>query len=120
MDFATNFQRICDERGTSPTRVCTELGLSTNKVSLWKKGGMPKADVLIKISQHLDCDIFDFFEGSEEIVPPPKEVANVEFALDEDEKDIIRLFRTLSRKQKHAFMMQAYAYEEAMLKGEEE
>lgn len=120
MDFATNFKRICDEKGTSPTRILVELGLSTNKLSLWSKGGMPKADVLIKIAQKLDCDIFDFFEGNEEIVPPQKEIANVEFALDEDEKDIIRLFRTLSRKQKHAFMMQAYEYEETILQDKEE
>ena len=118
MDFATNFQRICDERGTSLTRVCTELGLSTNKVSLWKKGGMPKADVLIKIAQHLNCDIFDFFEGNDEIVPPQKTNINVEFALDEDEQDIIRLFRMLDRKQKHEFMAKAYAYEALMLKEE--
>lgn len=61
MDFATNFRRICQEKGTSPTRVCTELGLSTNKVSLWNKGGIPKGDVLIKLAQKLECSVMDFF-----------------------------------------------------------
>lgn len=120
MDFATNFRRICEERGTSPTKVVLELGLSSNKVARWNKGSLPKADVLIKLAQKLDCDIFDFFEGDEDIVPPRKEITTVEFALDEDEKDIIRLFRMLDRKQKHEFMSKAYAFEETMLKDKEE
>ena len=119
MDFATNFKRICEERGTSPTRVVLELGLSSNKIARWNKGGMPRADVLIKLAQKLDCDIFDFFEGEEDIVPLPKASTNVEFALDDDERDIIRLFRTLDRKQKHEFMSAAYRYEETMLNKKE-
>lgn len=112
MDFATNLRRICQEKGTSPTKLCIELGLSTNKVSLWNKGGLPKRDVLIKLAQKLDCSVMDFFADEEALI------SKTEFALDEDEKDIIRLFRMLDRKQKHAFMSKAYAFEETMLKGE--
>lgn len=111
MDFATNFKRICQEQNTTPTRVCIELGLSTNKVSLWNKGGIPKGDVLVRLAQHLGCTVMDFF--ADEI-----DLQKVEFALDEDEKDIIRLFRMLDRKQKHEFMAKAYAYEALMLKEE--
>ena len=112
MDFATNFGRICQERGTSPTRVCLELGLSTNKVTLWNKGGIPKGDVLIKLARYLECSVMDFF--ADEI-----DLQNTEFALDEDEKDIIRLFRMLDRKQKHEFMSKVYWYEETMLADKE-
>ena len=115
MSFATNFKRICTEKGTSPTRVCLDIGLSSSKVNLWNKGSVPKGDVMVKLAQHLGCTVMDFFDDDEK----PGVVSNVEFALDEDEKDIIRLFRMLDRKQKHAFMMQAYAYEETMLKDEE-
>lgn len=114
MDFATNLRRICDEKGTTPTRLCKELGLSTNKVSLWNKGGIPKADVMVKLAKHLDCSVMDFFADENDLV-----VSKVEFALDDDEKDIIRLFRLLDRKQKHEFMSAAYRYEETMLKNEE-
>lgn len=113
MDFATNFRRICEEKGTSPTRVCTELGLSTNKVSLWNKGGLPKADVMRRLAEHLGCSVMDFFADEEDLVP------KVEFALDEDEKDIIRLFRKLSRRDKHEFMAKIYWYGE-QLEHEEE
>lgn len=112
MDFATNLRRICQERGTSPTKLCIELGLSTNKVSLWNKGGLPKPEVLVKLAQKLDCSVMDFFADEEDLIP------KTEFALDEDEKDIIRLFRMLDRKQKHEFMSKAYAFEALMLKEE--
>lgn len=110
MDFATNLKRICEERGTTPTQVCKALGLSTNKVSLWNKGGIPKANIMVKIADHLNCHVMDFFADEKDLIP------KVEFALDEDEKDIIRLFRMLDRKQKHEFMAKAYAYELSMLK----
>lgn len=110
MDFATNFKRICNERGTTPTRVCLELGLSSSKVNLWNKGGIPKGDVMVRLAQKLECTVMDFFADEQDII------AKTEFALDEDEKDIIRLFRMLDRKQKHEFMSKAYAYEALMLK----
>lgn len=118
MDFATNFKRICKERGTSPTRVCLDIGLSSSKVNLWNNGAMPKADVLIKLARKLECDIFDFFEGEEEIDALRPSVSNVEFALDDDEKDIINLYRKLSRKEKHEFMAKIYWYENKMLEEE--
>ena len=112
MDFATNFKRICTEKGTSPTRVCLDLGLSSNKVNLWNNGGLPKADVLVKLAERLECSVMDFFADEKDLV-------RVNFELDDDEKDIIRLFRTLSRKEKHEFMSKAYTYEATMLNNEE-
>lgn len=112
MDFATNLKRICTEKGTTPTRLCIELNLSTNKVSLWNKGGLPKPEVLTKLAEKLDCRVMDFFADEEDLIP------RTEFALDDDERDVIRLFRMLDRKQKHEFMSKAYAFEALMLKEE--
>ena len=117
MSFATNFKRICKEKGTSPTRVCLDIGLSSSKVNLWNKGGIPKGDVMVRLAEHLGCTVMDFF--NDENVPLTPAVSNTEFALDEDERDIIRLFRLLDRKQKHEFMSAAYRFEETMLKKEE-
>lgn len=116
MDFATNFKRICQEKGTSPTRVVLELGLSSNKVARWNKGAIPKGDVMVKLAEKLECQVMDFFADEEDLLA--SKTQNVEFALDDDEKDIIRLFRMLDRKQKHEFMTKAYAYEALMLKEE--
>lgn len=116
MDFATNLKRICQEKNTTPTKLCVDLGLSTNKVSLWNKGGLPKPAVLVKLAEKLECRVMDFFVDEDDVLSHNTVDLTVEFALDEDEKDIIRLFRMLDRKQKHEFMTKAYAYEEAMLK----
>ena len=113
MDFATNFKRICNEKGTSPTRVCLDLGLSSNKVNLWNNGGLPKADVLVKLAESLGCSVMDFFADEDEALN------RAEYVLDDDEKDIIRLFRMLSRKERHEFMSKAYTYEATMIKNEE-
>ena len=111
MDFATNFKRLCEERGTSPTRVCLDIGLSSSKVNLWNKGSVPKGDVLVKLAEKLECNIMEFFDdGTGKYA--------TEFALDEDERDIIRLYRTLDRKTKHEFMAQAYLYEKSLHEGE--
>ena len=114
MDFATNFKRICNEKGTSPTRVCLDLGLSSNKVNLWNNGSLPKPEVLARLAEKLDCKVMDFFADDEE------EIENNGLELDEDEIDIIRLFRTLSRKEKHEFMSKAYTYEMTMLSRKDE
>lgn len=113
MDFATNFRRICAERGTSPTRVVLELGLSSNKVNRWNNGAIPKGDVMVKLAEKLDCSVMDFFADEDELI------SKTEFALDEDEKDIIRLFRMLDRQQKHVFMSKAYAFEQSLIGDEE-
>jgi transcriptional regulator with XRE-family HTH domain len=111
MSFATNFKRICDERGTSPTRVCLDLGLSSSKVNLWNNGAMPKADVVVKLAKKLECSVMDFFEEESDITN------RVEYALDEDEKDIIRAFRMLSRQQKHETMARVYSFEKSLTFG---
>lgn len=103
MVFSDNFNRICREKGTTATAVVKELGVSPSKVTLWNNGSLPKQEMLVKLARHLDCYVMDFF--AEDDIP------KVEFALDEDERDVLRLFRMLSRKEKHEFMSKAYDYE---------
>ena len=112
MDFATNFRRICNEKGTSPTRVVLEMGLSSNKVNRWNNGSLPKADVLVMLAEKLECSVMDFFADENDI-------AKAEFALDEDEKEIIALYRKLNRKEKHEFMVKIYWYDEKLTEREE-
>ena len=111
MDFATNFKRICTEKNTSPTRVCSELGLSSSKVNLWNNGSLPKQDMLVRLAQHLDCSVMDFFADEQHLL----HTSDSSNELDADEREVIRLFRTLSLKEKHKFMAQAYVYEEETL-----
>ncbi|MDE6500716.1 MAG: helix-turn-helix domain-containing protein [Ruminococcus sp.] len=53
--FWNNFYNICQAKGTTPNAVCKKLELSNAIATHWKNGTMPKADVLIKISELLEC-----------------------------------------------------------------
>lgn len=103
MLFGENLNRICKAKHTTPTAICKELGLSTSKVSAWNNGSLPKQEVMLQIAKQLGCSVMDFFADEEDLVAV--------VPADEDEKDILRTFRTLSRKQKHEFMAMVYEYE---------
>ncbi len=104
MDFARNLKHICKKNGTNPTSVCKELGLSTSKVSLWNNGSLPKQEILIKLANQLNCKVMDFFADdlSEDIIQEKNE----------DEQDILRIYRGLERKDKHRFMTMVYDFEQ--------
>ncbi len=68
-----------------------------------KKGSIPKETDLIALAKELDCSVMDFF-ADEEDIPPVK-------PRDEDEEDILRIYRGLSRRAKHEFMSMVYEFE---------
>lgn len=53
--FWNNFYNICKAKGTTPNAVCKKLELSNAIATHWKSGTMPKADVLVKIAELLEC-----------------------------------------------------------------
>lgn len=53
--FWNNFYSICKMKGTTPNAICKEIGLSNSVATNWKNGTMPKADVLVKIAELLEC-----------------------------------------------------------------
>lgn len=62
---------------------------------MWNKGSLPKQEMLLRLAQKLNCSVKDFFADEEDLQKEPKE--------DDDEKDILRIYRSLSRRQKHEF-----------------
>ncbi len=74
------------------TAVLKELGLSTGSTGSWKKGQLPKGDILLKISQHLDTSIDYIVTG--------------EFRSDltDDEKELIEAYRSAPEKAKYKIL----------------
>lgn len=104
MTFKENINRICAERGTNLTAVITKVkGFSSMTTAINKKGSIPKETDLIALARELDCSVMDFF-ADEEDIPPVK-------PRDEDEEDILRIYRGLSRRAKHEFMSMVYEFE---------
>lgn len=104
MTFKENLNRICRERGTKLTPVLKDLGYSTSKATAINNGQIPKEDTLLELAKYLHCSVMDFFADEEDLEPQ-------ENAHDEDENDILRVYRSLSRRAKHEFMSMVYEFE---------
>ena len=111
MKFHENLKRICNERGTTPTALLKRMGVATSKVTMWNAGGLPKEDMLVRLAQELGCSVMDFFATDEEIA----EQQRTDNILDEDEKEIVRIFRMLHRRDRHEFMNAVYEFEKRVL-----
>lgn len=107
MSFAQNLKRICNDRGTTPTALLKRMGIATSKVAMWNSGSLPKQEMLVRLAEELGCSVMDFFMTDEEIA----EQERTDNILDEDEKEIVRIFRMLPRRDRHEFMNAVYAFE---------
>lgn len=103
MTFKENLNRICRTQGTTLTPLMTSLGYSSSKATAINKGQIPTEQTLMELAKALNCSVMDFF-ADEEDLPTAR-------ACNEDEDDILRVFRSLSRKSKHEFMAMVYEFE---------
>ena len=108
------FLRI-KELGISAKKVSDDTGISNGNISDWKNGrSMPTAIKLDILANYLNCSV-DYILGrtdnigTYEPLTPLSEVQ--QSALDEDEQDILRIYRSLARRDKHEFMTMVYNYE---------
>ncbi len=107
MSFKTNFNRICREKGTTPTAILNKWGESTSSVTRWNHGALPKEAMLHRLADELGCSVADFFAEADAVVAAPSAPP----LLDEDEQDILRIFRAMSRRERHEFMAEMYRRE---------
>lgn len=104
MSFRENINRICIQRGTNLTAVVKQVKGSSSFTSAINKGSLPKEDKMVEMAKILHCSVLDFFMDEEDLAPQ-NEPQN------EDEKDILRVYRSLSRRTKHEFMAMVYEFE---------
>mgnify|MGYP000106787390 FL=1 len=104
MTFAENINRICAERGTNLTAVVKAVKGSSSFTTQINKGSLPKEHEMLEMAKILNCSVMDFFADEEDLEPQ-------ENAHDEDENDILRVYRSLSRREKHEFMSMVYEFE---------
>ena len=104
MSFRENINRICIQRGTNLTAVVKQVKGSSSFTSASNKGSLPKEDEMVEMAKILHCSVLDFFMDEEDLAPQ-NEPQN------EDEKDILRVYRSLSRRTKHEFMAMVYEFE---------
>lgn len=74
------FDRLCDEKGTTPTAFVTNvLGLSSSKVTAWKQGSIPKIEILQQIADYFQVTVGFLFDGKEK--SPKSELSDLELEL---------------------------------------
>lgn len=93
--FFEQLKLICKLRGTTPTNVVRKIGLSSGNVTSWKNGASPKQDILKKLALELDVPVSAFFDG----VPTEQS---------EDEKELLDVYRQLSKSGKRQLIGKAY------------
>lgn len=104
MSFKENINRICFERGTNLTAVVKQVKGSSSFTSSINKGSLPKEDEMVQMAKILHCSVIDFFMDEEDLAPK-------DTPQNEDEEDLLRIYRSLSRRTKHEFMSIAYKFE---------
>lgn len=111
MTFAENINRICAKRGTTLTAVIKRIknGQSAYTTAINKKGSIPNQEELLKLAEILECSVMDFFADEEDLAK--ENLAPHVFPQNEDEQDILNIYRSLSRRAKHEFMSMVYEFE---------
>lgn len=94
MNFYSNFEIICRKNSTTPTAVVKQLQLSTSKITAWKNGSIPKAEILEKLAKYFDISVSCFF-ADEKVIPTT------------DEENLLNLFRQLDSERKNRLLSDA-------------
>lgn len=50
--FFDRLKLLCDRRGVSPYKACTDIGLNRAAVAKWKNGSVPNGQTLAKIAEY--------------------------------------------------------------------
>lgn len=108
------FLRI-KELGILAKKVSDDTGISNGNISDWKNGrSMPTAIKLDILANYLDCSV-DYLLGRTDNIsvyePFTSQSEVLQPILNEDEQDILRIYRSLTRRDKHEFMTMIYNYE---------
>lgn len=103
--FVQNLREFMAARGKRQIDIVEELGYPQSLVSDWMNGKKyPRVDAMERLADYLNVYISDLTNEKNRDVETVME-------LDEDEKEIVRIFRGFSRREKHEMMVKIYELE---------
>ena len=70
--FFNRFKALCDEKGISVYRACTDIGLNRSAVAKWKNGGKPNGSTAAKLADYFGVTTDYLLGQSEEKAPADK------------------------------------------------
>lgn len=104
--FIDSYEKICSQRGVSPTRVLSDLKISKSSYSHWKAGGEPLNETKKKLADYLNVSTEELMSGEIEKPAIQKDDGQVETfkrlfmqVKDQDRLDIIqKMLDMINRK----------------------
>ena len=109
--FFDRLKRLCDERGISAYKACTDIGLNRAAVAKWKNGSIPSGTTAAKLADYFGVTT-DYLLGKEDKKAPTEtgkrdilDEVDVAFygdfkELNDDEKETVRDMVRLMRQRK--------------------
>ena len=83
--FFNRLKALCDEKGISVYRACTEIGLNRSAVAKWKNGGKPNGSTAAKLAEFFGVTTDYLLEQTDEKTPAEAQRAvsddDIKFAL---------------------------------------
>lgn len=100
--FYTNFIKLCNQKGVSPSAAAEEMGFQRSVVTRWSKGVAPRAATVAKVA--------DYFEvASEELLVDKKENPTAQGdgvdTITEKEVRMLKWFRSLPEEKLRAILI---------------
>ena len=91
--FFEQFNNLCNEHNTTPTKFVTQiLSLSSSKVTAWKNGSIPKYGILKQIADYFHVSVGFLFDGEEKESSSPQ--------LSDDQQRLLQMYSMLSDMEK--------------------
>ena len=103
MAFYDMFERLCSERGITPTQVARDTGLTQQTVSHWKtRGSVPKARTIQKLADYFGVSVYKLLDERDEDIFMAAEIGLIEenfkqgYRFTDDEVIIVRLYHSMN------------------------
>ncbi len=88
--FIQNLNYLLEQKGISRNKLSKEVGIGESTIRSWYKGTIPTIDKVIKLSQYFAI--------------PINELLGIENEYTEDEKNLIKYYRTLDKSSQNAML----------------
>lgn len=110
-NFYERYEKLCIEKGVSPSRAAQDIGLSNAAASGWADGSKPRQITVRKIAEYFNVTV-DYLNGKEEKETPAAQEGNgddpvtmellsmVNNATDDERQVMLEMLRLLKKQRK--------------------
>lgn len=101
--FFAKLKKLCDEKGISTYKACTDIGLNRAAVAKWKNGSIPSGSTATKLATYFGVSV-DYLLDNENKNTPAEAGKRVDGGLNLTDREIylIHLFRKLDDRNQSA------------------